>query len=234
MSAEQVYTSGTNGGPVFVHVKDGKVIRIRPIVFNDRDAPSWTLEAQGKKFSPFRKACISSYVLTERARCYADDRIKYPMKRIDFDPNGERHPENRGKSGYERISWDQALDIVVGEMKRLREKYGPAAIMSRASSHHMWGLVGYRFSAWARFFSLIGFTNIWDNPDSWEGWVWGATHAYGFYWKLGLTEVYDALEDGLKNSEMIVQWGNDPDTTRGDYGGQDSAVWRLWPAGRSG
>ncbi|MFC1932196.1 molybdopterin-dependent oxidoreductase, partial [Chloroflexota bacterium] len=69
---------------------------------------------------------------------------------------------------------------------------------------------------------------MWCNADSWEGWVWGATHAYGFYWKLGLTECYDSLEDALKNSEMIIHWGNDPDTTRADYGGQDAAVWRLW------
>ncbi len=226
--AEQIFTSGTNGGPVFVHVKDGRIIRVRPIVFNETDAPSWTLEAQGKKFTPYRKANVSSYTLTERARCYAEDRLKYPMKRVDFDPKGNRHPENRGKSGYERISWDEALDLVAGEMKRLRSDYGPAAIMSRPSSHHMWGLLGYRFSAWARFFATIGFTNIWDNPDSWEGWVWGATHAYGFYWKLGLTECYDAMEDALKYTDLVVHWGNDPDTTRGDYGGQDSAVVRLW------
>jgi len=225
---EQVFTSCTNGGPVFVHVKDGRIIRIRPIVFDDSDAPSWTLEAHGEKFTPPRKACLSSYTMTERVRCYSEDRIKYPLKRIDFDPDGERNPQNRGKANYERISWEDALDIVAGEMKRVREKYGPAAIMSTASSHHMWGLIGYRHSTWARFFNLIGFTNIWHNPDSWEGWVWGATHAYGYYWKLGLSEVYDALEDSLRNSEMVVHWGNDPDTTRADYGGQESAIWRLW------
>ncbi len=50
------------------------------------------------------------------------------MKRVDFDPKGDRHPETRGKSGYERISWDEALDIVAGEMKRIRSTYGPEAI----------------------------------------------------------------------------------------------------------
>ena len=32
----------------------------------------------------------------------------------------------------------------------------------------------------------------------------------------------------LKNTELIVHWGNDPDSTRGIYGGQESAQWRLW------
>ncbi len=226
--SEEIFTSCSYGGPVFVHVKDGKMIRIRPIVYDEKDAPSWTLDVNGRKFSPPRKACLSSYVLTERIRAYAEDRVKYPLKRVDFDPKGDRHPETRGKSGYERISWDEALHIVAGEMKRIRASYGPAAIMSRCSSHHMWGNLGYRTSAWARFFNLIGFTDIFDNPDSWEGWHWGATHAYGFYWKLGMPEPYDLLEDALKNTDLIVYWGNDPDTTRGDYGGQESVVWRLW------
>ena len=34
------YTSGTNGGPIFVYVKDGKVIRTTPIDFDAEDAPS--------------------------------------------------------------------------------------------------------------------------------------------------------------------------------------------------
>jgi trimethylamine-N-oxide reductase (cytochrome c) len=226
--SEKVFTNLTNGGPLFVYVKDGVIVRMRPMAFNETDAPSWTIEAGGRQFSPFRKACVAPYTVSERSRVYSDLRLKYPLKRVDFDPDGERHQEMRGKSGYERISWDEALDIVAGEMKRIRAKYGPEAVMSRCSSHHNWGNVGYRMGAWARFFNLIGFTDVFDNPDSWEGWHWGSTHAYGFYWRLGMPEQYDLLEDALKNTDMVVHWGNDPDTTRGIYGGQESAIWRVW------
>jgi molybdopterin guanine dinucleotide-containing S/N-oxide reductase-like protein len=225
---EKVFTNLTNGGPVLVYVKDDKIVRIRPLVFNDSDAASWTIKAGGKSFSPLRKACVSPYTSVEKSRIYSDIRLKYPLIREDFDPNGERHPENRGKSGYKRISWEKALDIVAGEMKRIRADYGPEAIMSRASSHHNWGNIGYRSSTWARFFSLIGFTDVFDNPDSWEGWHWGATHTYGFFWRLGMPEQYDLLEDALKNTDLIVHWGNDPDSTRGIYGGQESTQWRYW------
>ncbi len=51
---------------------------------------------------------------------YSPDRLLYPMKRVDFDPDGARNPQNRGKSGYERISWAEALDLVAGEIKRLK------------------------------------------------------------------------------------------------------------------
>ena len=148
--AEQIFTSCTQGGPVFVHVEDGKIIRVRPLVFDENeDVPTWTIEAEGRKFSAPRRVALAPYVLTQRARTYSENRIKYPLKRVDFDPNGDRNPETRGKSGYERISWDEALDLVADEMKRVRTTYGPEAVMSRCSSHHEWGNIGYKFGAWA-------------------------------------------------------------------------------------
>ena len=225
--AEKIFINLTNGGPVQVHVKDGEIVRIRPLIFSDDDPSSWTIDVNGRKLTPLRKACIASFTTAEKARIYSDARIKYPLKRVDFDPNGDRHPETRGKSGYQRISWDEALDTIASEMKRIRTTYGPEAIMSRCSSHHNWGSIGYRTGTWARFFNLIGFTDILDNPDSWEGWHWGATHTYGFYWRLGMPEQYDLLEDALKNTDLVIHWGNDPDTTCGTYAGRESAIWRL-------
>jgi molybdopterin guanine dinucleotide-containing S/N-oxide reductase-like protein len=226
--SEQVFINCGEGGPVNVHVKDGKIVRIRPLIFGPDDPADWTINARGENFSPLRKVCLPPYSLTERVRAYSEDRLKYPMVRTDFNPGGERHPENRGKSGYRRVTWNEALDLVAAEMQRIRRKYGPAAIMSRPSSHHNWGFVGYRTSVWSRFFNLIGFTEILDNPDSWEGWHWGAVHAFGFYWRLGLPEQYDLLGDALQHTDLIVYWGNDPDSTHGVYSGQESAIWRLW------
>ena len=47
-----------------------------------------------------------------KKRTYSPNRVKYPLKRVDWDPNGERNPQNRGKSKYVRISWDEATDII--------------------------------------------------------------------------------------------------------------------------
>ena len=225
---EQIFTNCTVGGPVFVHVKDGKIVRVRPLILDENDPASWTIEVQGKKFSPPRKTTLSPPILTERNRIYSEDRVAYPRRRIDFDPGGNRHPENRGKSPYVRISWDEALDMVSKEIKRIQKAYGPAAITAITSSHHCWGNIGYKRSAFGRFFNLLGFTDIFDNPDSWEGWHWGSIHAYGYYWRLGCPEQYDLLEDAMKNAEMFVFWSTDPDSTRGGYGGQESAIWRVW------
>ena len=98
------------------------------------------------------------------------------MKRVDFDPDGNRNCEKRGESGYERISWDEAGDIVTNEVKRIKREYGAGAILSTAGSHHLWGNVGYRHSTYFRFANLMGFTYADHNPDSWEGWHWGGMH----------------------------------------------------------
>jgi molybdopterin guanine dinucleotide-containing S/N-oxide reductase-like protein len=226
--AEGVYINIGLGGPLRIYVKDGKIVRVRPLVLDNDDAKSWKIQARGRTFVPPRKVCLSGFTLTERVRAYSENRIQYPLIREDFDPDGERHPENRGKSGYRRATWDEALNLITSEMNRIRAKYGPSAIMSRPSSHHNWGNIGYRTSVWQRFFNLIGFTEIIDNPDSWEGWFWGASHAFGFYWRLGLPEQYDLLEDALKNAEMIIYWGNDPNATHAVYSGQESDIWRVW------
>ena len=43
-----------------------------------------------------------------------------------------------------------------------------------------------------------------------------------------MPESYDLLEDALKNSDLIVYWGSDPDSSAGCYGGQESVIWRQW------
>lgn len=123
--SEQVFTSCTNAGPISVYVKDGKVIRIRPLVAEESDFTPWTIMAGGKRYSPPKKFALSPYVHAERQRLYSEDRLKHPLKRVDFDPRGDRHPETRGKSPYERISWDQALDLVAGEIKRIQRPLRP-------------------------------------------------------------------------------------------------------------
>jgi molybdopterin guanine dinucleotide-containing S/N-oxide reductase-like protein len=225
---EKIYTNCTVGGPVFVHVNDGRITRVRPLTFDSSDAPSWTINAHGQSFTPPRRAALAPFTVSERDRVYSDNRIKYPLIRSDFKIGGDRHIENRGKSAYVRIPWDEALDIIAAEFKRIQQTYGKEAITGTRSSHHNWGILGYHFSVFFRFFFMLGFTLIDNNPDSWEGWYWGAAHAYGFQWRLGMPEHYDLLEDCLQNTEMIVHWSSDPDSTKGLYGGQEAAIWRVW------
>ena len=222
------YCNMTNGGPVFVDVKDGKILRMTPIDLTDEDGASWTIEAKGVKLTPPRKTTLAPHGQNAKSIVYSPDRLLYPMKRIDYDPNGERNPQNRGKSGYVRISWDEAIKLVTDEIKRQKREYGPGAITFSHGSHHTWGNIGYYLSALFRFANAVGMTRIHHNPDSWEGWYWGAVHHWGHTLRVGQSETYGTVEDCLQNCDMIVSWAADPESTSGSYGAQEGTTRRQW------
>ena len=129
----------TGGGPCAVDYKDGKIIRIRPLHFDERyrreEMNLWRIQKNGKTLEPNMKSLVGPFSLAYKKRAYSPNRIKYPMKRVDWDPNGERHPENRGKSKYKRISWDEAAGIVAGEIERIHKEYGPFGILAQVDGH---------------------------------------------------------------------------------------------------
>ncbi len=217
------YTNGTNSGPIFVYVKDGKIIRTTPIDFDDSDAASWSIKVRGQTFKPSRRTTVATHGLCLKSMVYSKNRILHPMKRVDFDPDGERNIQNRGKSKFVRISWDEALDIVSKEIKRAKA-VGPGAVCVANGSHHQWGNLGHYMSAFNRFWNLIGVTKLVHTPDSWEGWFWGAMHHWGNSLRLGCPEFYGTVEDCLKEAEMIVFWSSDPDATYG-FEGTERREW---------
>ena len=105
MGKEVRFTNGTTGRPVFVYVQDGRIVRVTPMEFDQGDAPSWTIKARGRDYTPPKKFNLAPFIHAERTRLYSEDRIQYPLKRVDFDPSGDRNQDKRGISPYERISW---------------------------------------------------------------------------------------------------------------------------------
>jgi len=130
-------TNLTTGGPVHVDVADGRIQRIIPLQLDDSDAPSWTIQARGRSFTPPRRTTLSPWTVAHRSTIYSPRRILTPLKRVDFDPHGERNTRSRGVSGYEPISWDEALEITAAEIVRLHRERGPAAMLTSPGSHHL-------------------------------------------------------------------------------------------------
>jgi molybdopterin guanine dinucleotide-containing S/N-oxide reductase-like protein len=229
--AEQISYTNSLGGPLKVHVENGRIRRVRPLILQDDDPKGWVIKARGKEFTPPRKVTVTALGLQDKDKAYAYDRLLYPLIRKDFieTPDGKnRNTEMRGKTGYRRASWDEALGLVAREIKRIQTTYGKEAVTACTSSHHSWGLVGYKLSTFKRFFNLLGYTQILDNPDSWEGFHWGATHTYGHFWRLGCPEPFDLLEDCLQNTDTLIFWSHDPDSTHGCYSANESNIWRKW------
>jgi molybdopterin guanine dinucleotide-containing S/N-oxide reductase-like protein len=213
------------GGPCAVDVKDGKVVRIRPLRYDwkypKEGIKTWKFERNGKILEPLMKSLPAPFSLAYRKRVYSPNRIKYPLKRVDWDPNGERHPENRGRSKFKRISWDEATDIVAGEIRRIHEKYGPLAILAQGDGHgECKGVQGTHGCQTMLLDKMGGFTQQVRNPDSWEGWYWGAKHVWGDGIVGLMGPGSNVMKDITENTEMLLGWGCDPETTCWGFTGQ--------------
>ena len=216
-----------------VDVSNGKIVRIRPLHYDWKYDPEefnpWKLEVRGKSFEPMMKTLIPPLSLAYKKRCYSPNRVRYPLKRIDFDPQGNRHPENRGKSNYVRISWDEALDIIAGEINRIKKQYTTTAILYQSDCHGENKTVHAAHGCARRLLNILGgYTLQVRNPDSWEGWVWGAKHVWGMEPVGQQVPTANVIPDIAENSELLLFWGCDQETTPWGWGGQAASRLSYW------
>ncbi len=219
-----------DGNTVQVDVKNGKIIRIRPFHFDWKyDRKPWKFEARGKSFQSSMKALIPPFTLAYKNRVHSPNRTLYPLKRVDWDPNGERNPQNRGKSRYERITWDEATTIIANEIKRIKKKYGPTAILAQCDGHGETKVVHAAHGCNRRLLRLMGgYTLQTRNPDSWEGWYWGAKHVWGCEPVGKQVTQKNVAIDIAKHAEMLIFQGCDPETTPWGWGGQTVSQLCYW------
>jgi anaerobic selenocysteine-containing dehydrogenase len=224
---------GSDGNISRIDVRNGKIIRIRPLHFDwkyDRKVFNpWKMEARGQVFEPGMKTTIPAFELAYKKRIYSPNRILYPLKRVDWDPDGNRNVENRGKCGYERISWDEAVNIIVKEIKRVKEKYGLEAILAQADGHGEGKVLHTAHGSAVKLLKMLGgYTLQIRNPDSWEGWYWGAEHAWGMEPAGQMLPSANIIPDIAENAEMLLFWGCDPETTPQGFDGQMASRLCYW------
>jgi trimethylamine-N-oxide reductase (cytochrome c) len=216
-----------------VDVKDGKVVRIRPLHFDENytkeDLNSWRLEKDGHVFEPGFKTLLPPFTLSYKMRTYSPNRVPYPLIRVDWDPNGERNPQTRGISKYRRISWDEATSIVASEIKRIQDTYGPYSIYCQGEGHGETKNVNGSHGCQIMMFNLIGGCTIQARqPDSWEGWYWGAKHVWGMDPVGQNIHQNGVFRDITHNGDAILYWGADPETTPWGWGGQQASRMCYW------
>ena len=221
-------TTCSTAGPMFVTVKDNKILRVEPMQFDPNEVDSWEVCVNGKTYRPPLSHPLLPWGLVTKQMNASENRVNHPYKRKDWDPNGDRNPQNRGISDYERISWDEVFNIIEAEMRRILDTYGNSALCRSFSAHPEWGSLHYFFSEWNRFWDMIGSTELVTSPISWEGWAAGATFVWGFWPGMGFPPATDTLQDISESSELIVLWGIDP-MLHNVYNGIDTArLWQYW------
>ena len=135
------------------------------------------------------------------------DRLKYPMKRA-----GER-----GENKWERITWDEAYDIVERETRKVWEEYGPESILCTKGTARgtVWQL-HYFFQAAFKTANVahIGFT----------GYACYLPRTCGCIAPMGDFPIVDAsqghpdryMADEFRPPEVLVVWGNEPLASNAD------------------
>lgn len=156
------------------HVADGVITRIET---DDGEEPQLRACLRGRSY---------------RQRVYSPDRLKYPLKRVGA----------RGEGKFKRVSWDEALNTVASELKRVRETYGPASIIHWASAASQ-GLVHCLNTRIARLLCMMGGCTMSWGVHSYEGGIFAAEATFG-------TILEGSTYDDLVNSRLIILWGWDP------------------------
>jgi trimethylamine-N-oxide reductase (cytochrome c) len=224
---------GMPSNPAMVDVKDGKIVRIRPLHYDlnytKEELNSWRLEKDGHIFEPGFKSLLPPFSISYKNRTYSKNRVPFPLIREDWDPHGERNPQNRGISKYRRISWDEAIELITAEIKRIHDDYGIYSIYCQGEGHGESKVASGAHGTQIEMFTHIGGCTVQARqPDSWEGWYWGAKHMWGMD-PVGQNTMQNGIfRDITENGDAILYWGADPETTPWGWGGQQASRMCYW------
>jgi anaerobic selenocysteine-containing dehydrogenase len=232
--------------PGVIDVKNGKIVRIRPLHYDENYTKEelasnmWKYEARGKTLESRMQSMPSFFALAYKKRTYSPNRIRYPLKRVDWEPGGDPakiNPQNRGKSKFKRISWDEATTLIASEIKRVQDTYGTLAVLDASDSYHrdkktiQGGMGSVMVSI---LLKNLDVTRSVRNADSWEGWYYGSMHIWGQgavgmlpasgFFAPGVNQTLDVQE----NTEMLIYQGCDWDTTSYCEGGWASRLPRWY------
>jgi anaerobic dimethyl sulfoxide reductase subunit A len=173
---------------LIAHVENGRITRL------DTDDRPDSLAA------PQLRACVRGRAYLRRQ--YHPDRLLHPLKRVG----------QRGEGKFERISWEEALETVAGQMQRVKAQYGNEALFVPYGTGSYNQLNGSHTAR--RLMNLFG-----GCLGIYNSYSWGAIN-------IATPTVYGTLVTGNQrqdwlNSRYILMWGWNPaemrDGTNSDY-----------------
>ena len=142
------------------------------------------LSVQGSREHPFTRGTLCAKVNDYQERTYSADRLLYPLRRAG--------PKGEGK--FERISWDEAIDVIATRFSEIIEEHGPEALLP----HNYLGSMGaVQRRALMRLFHTLG-------ASQFHGSICGA--AGNILEAEGHPRGFDPEE--MVHSRMIILWGS--------------------------
>ncbi len=183
---ERVVTStcGHNCGGrcvVNAHVRDGRIVHI------STDARRWNPD------HPPLPACARGVGQVERMA--HPDRLLRPLRRTG----------PRGSGQFAPIPWDEALDEVAHQLRRVRDTYGPAAILDASRSGSL-SVLHSRAAAQRFLYMLGGCTVLWSNMSA-EAEIFAIRATFG---PRTAHKAAGREPSDYPNSKLILMWGWSP------------------------
>ena len=158
-------------------VENGRVTRLDP----DDDHPNGGV------------ICLKGRAAPELV--YNTDRLNYPLKRTR--PKGEPDP------GWQKVSWDEALDDIAKRLTSIRDRYGAKAVALAKGTKS--GTSVDDVERWlGRFLYLLGSPN----------WV-STTHVCNWHRDTGFSFTFgtNLPTPDLAHSKTFLLWGHNPSST---------------------
>ncbi len=150
------------------YVKDGKLIRV-----------------EGMKESPVNRGKLCPKAFASAQWLYSPRRLKYPLVRAG----------NKGEGKFEKISWDEALDIIAAKLIEQKRIYGPESLAVLSPQRRNYSDLLYRF--------LIAH----GSPNYGHSGICFVQRAFGFSYTLGTPPM---TTPDFSNTNLIIVWGANP------------------------
>jgi anaerobic selenocysteine-containing dehydrogenase len=156
---------------------------------------------EGMKESPLNggRNCPKAHAAPQWV--YSPQRLRAPLKRRG----------TRGEGKFERITWDEALDIIAHKLKEQKKKYGPESLAILSPARRSYSEYLYRF--------LVAH----GSPNYGHSGICAMQNTFSFMYTLGVSEPLGPKAD-YKNCDLLLIWGKQPVYSGSSKGGSKSIV----------
>ncbi|MFZ6649152.1 molybdopterin-containing oxidoreductase family protein [Undibacterium sp. TJN25] len=145
-------------------------------------------EVKGDPEHPTTAGVLCTKVSRYAERTYHKDRLLFPQKRVG----------RKGEGRFERISWDEALDIIAGKLGAIAAR-DPEAILPYSYAGTMGWLQGESMAP--RFFHKLG-ASLLDRT------ICAMAGGTGYKYTIGAKVGTDTEQ--VQNARLIIIWGGNP------------------------
>ena len=153
------------------------------------DTTGKAVSVQGDPSHPITRGYLCNKVNHYIDLVYNENRVLYPHKRVG--------PKGPGAK-FERISWDEALEVITDDFKKTISEYGTEAVQPFSYSGTL-GMLGY-WTMDNRFWNKMEAARLEQSICIYAA-MWAGLYTYGF---ANGPHVGEAARDGCK---LMILWG---------------------------